>query len=192
MITHTYGDVTDIRGAVMQAFRQLGRGIRCAEVGVKDGQHAKIMLDLLRPSVMLLVDVWEDIVLEGDTYCFKAYEECRALLTEYPQCRYVRGRSEVLLPDMPTDSLDFTYIDAAHDPQSVATDVRNCVRIVRAGGIVGGHDYASVEPMQGVELGVHMALHGVQSVGRDEVDRSVSGDWWVTVTPEMKESARNV
>ncbi len=181
MKMYEYDGVTNIRASVMRAFHCLGRGIRCIEVGVKDGQHAKIMLDLLQPSYMVLVDIWEDIVLGHDTYCAEAYNECRRLLSDYPQCNYIKGRSEYVLPGLLPDSFDFAYIDAAHDPESVADDVRNCIRVVRVGGIVGGHDYAITKPLQMIALGVSTALHGLDSVNVEQYM-----DWWVLVTPEMK------
>ncbi len=181
MTMYEYDGVTNIRASVMRAFHCLGRGIRCIEVGVKDGQHAKIMLDLLRPSVMVLVDIWEDVVLGHDAYYAEAYNECQRLLSNYMQCLYIKGRSQDTLPDLAKDCFDFAYIDAAHDPESVAADVRNCIRLVRVGGIVGGHDYAITNPLQMIALGVSTALHGLDSVNVEQ-----HMDWWVLVTPEMK------
>ena len=178
--------VPNVRPAVKNTLLQLGQGIRCIEVGVAEGVNAKAILDLLQPSLLTLVDLWEDVVVQqgrnhpGDRYYAASYEKCRLLL-DFPQCEYMRGRSEEILPTLPADSYDFAYIDAAHDPQSVATDTRNCIRLVRIGGIVGGDDYAITEPLQMIALGVKQALGSLQSVKQDGYD------WWVTVTPEIKE-----
>ncbi len=179
-------NVPNVRPAVARALHQLGQGIRCIEVGVAYGANAKAILDALQPSVMVLVDIWENIIIDHDTYSDKAYIDCKDLLSNYHQCQYMQGKSQEILPTLPANSFDFAYIDAAHDSESVANDVHNCIRLVRVGGIVGGDDYAIQAPLQSVALGVYLALHGLESVKQDGYD------WWVTVTPKMKELDRYV
>ena len=45
------------------------------------------------------------------------------------------------LANFPDGSLDFVYIDGAHDFKNVAMDVCEWVKKVRPGGIFFGHDY---------------------------------------------------
>jgi hypothetical protein len=40
------------------------------------------------------------------------------------------------------ESLDFVFIDAAHDYTSVKTDIRHWLPKVRKGGVLSGHDYS--------------------------------------------------
>jgi predicted O-methyltransferase YrrM len=40
------------------------------------------------------------------------------------------------------ESLDFVFIDAAHDYTSVKIDIRNWLPKVRKGGVLSGHDYS--------------------------------------------------
>lgn len=184
----THNGVT-VRESVGYAFRTLGQGIRCMEVGVKDGIHAKTMLDLLQPSIMYLVDVWEDIVITHhstfhDIYHASAFRDCLELLKGYSNCVYVHDLSQKVLPKFPPNCLDFAYIDANHTEEAVEADVRNCVRLVRVGGVVGGHDYLVTNPLQMIALGVHNALGSL-----DEVSCAANvgeQDFWFTVTEEMK------
>jgi predicted O-methyltransferase YrrM len=39
------------------------------------------------------------------------------------------------------ESVDLVYIDAAHDYENTATDIRTWLPKVRKGGILAGHDY---------------------------------------------------
>lgn len=39
------------------------------------------------------------------------------------------------------ESVDFVYIDALHDFESVSSDIRTWFHKVRRGGIISGHDY---------------------------------------------------
>ena len=53
----------------------------------------------------------------------------------------MKMRSEEAAPKVPDESLDFVYIDGAHDFDSVMLDLILWSRKVRSGGLVGGHDY---------------------------------------------------
>lgn len=46
----------------------------------------------------------------------------------------------------PNESLDFVFIDAGHDYQSVTDDLTNWYPKIKTGGIIAGHDYFSEWP----------------------------------------------
>ena len=54
------------------------------------------------------------------------------------------------------ESLDFVYIDAAHDYKSVKDDIGEWDKKVRKGGIVAGHDY--LNKLHGTDYGVKRAV----------------------------------
>ena len=55
--------------------------------------------------------------------------------------RFIRKPSVEAAKDIPDASLDFVYIDGAHDIQSVVNDIHEWQKKVRPDGIVYGHDY---------------------------------------------------
>ncbi len=166
--SHEVAGIPNVRASIEWAYHKLERGKRCMEVGVADGANAKVILDLLQPSFMLLVDIHDSVPR-------------RDRLAEYLQCHHVIGKSQEVLKKMSPNQLDFAYIDADHDTPAVISDIRDCIRLVRVGGIVGGDDYDEREhpPKE-----VAAALLSV--FGNLDIVRSGGYDWWVTVTPDMK------
>lgn len=57
-------------------------------------------------------------------------------------CQLIRGFSMDTLKLFKNGSLDFVYIDAAHDFQSVTNDIAEWSKKVRVGGIISGHDFS--------------------------------------------------
>lgn len=57
-------------------------------------------------------------------------------------------------------SLDFVFIDAAHDYKNVKQDIISWLPKIKSGGIISGHDYFMSE---GVRTAVHELLTGVKT-----------------------------
>lgn len=57
----------------------------------------------------------------------------------------IRMTSEEASKNFEDNSLDFVFIDAAHDYESVRNDINFWYPKVKEGGIIGGHDYPSWE-----------------------------------------------
>jgi len=115
-----------------------------AEVGVAQGNHA-LMLCQKNPGVKLYcVDIWERYAGFGEytdrihKYFLEAQEKLKAYDTII-----VKKLSMDAVKDFADNSLDFVYIDAAHDFKNVTDDVCEWAKKVRVGGIVFGHDYKS-------------------------------------------------
>lgn len=105
-----------------------------AEIGVAGGEHAEQMLQAIPDCGLLCVDSW-------DVYWSRKLEaEARARLAPY-NANIVKAHSAEAVCDVPDGSLDFVYIDAAHDWDNVMVDLILWSRKVRSGGIVSGHDY---------------------------------------------------
>lgn len=58
--------------------------------------------------------------------------------------------------DYPDESLDFVYLDAAHDEASVAADIAAWLPKIKPGGVLAGHDYHTAWP--GVVIAVDAAF----------------------------------
>ena len=59
-------------------------------------------------------------------------------------------------------SLDFVFIDAAHDYKNVRADILAWKEKVKPGGILSGHDY----PCADVQRAVHELLVSVEVIGQ--------------------------
>lgn len=116
-----------------------------AEIGVCKGFHARAMLKR-NPWIqrLYLVDPYKPRWFSNPGYA-RDYAHrlngllARLLLTRYrKKCRFVYHTSDCLDCIEP---LNFCYIDAAHDYESVSRDIRNAWPCIVPGGILGGHDY---------------------------------------------------
>ena len=57
----------------------------------------------------------------------------------------VKGRSDSVVKEFKPESMDFVYIDAEHDCDSVIKDISNWLPIVKTGGFICGHDYHTIK-----------------------------------------------
>jgi hypothetical protein len=136
---------------MLNARKLVGQG---AEIGVRDGRFSNHLLETWKCSSLISIDPW--LPDDPDAYVDRSNvseEEHERLYLE-TQMRLVHhgARSEiwrmtsleaaVLIPD---GSLDFAYIDARHDYESVLEDLGAWFPKVKPGGILAGHDYADIE-----------------------------------------------
>jgi predicted O-methyltransferase YrrM len=105
-----------------------------AEIGVAGGVHSESLLQNIEGCELLCVDHW------GTSWSKKLESEARARLAPY-NATLVKASSMEAARDVADGSLDFVYIDAAHDFDHVMEDLITWSRKVKPGGIVSGHDY---------------------------------------------------
>jgi predicted O-methyltransferase YrrM len=134
-----------------------------AEVGVAQGNHAKILCDNIPNLKLYCVDVWERYhgYYEYTNRIRKYYREAQERLAPY-DCVFIKKFSMDAVKDFDRQSLDFVYIDAAHDFQSVSDDLCQWIPKVRYGGVVFGHDYKLHRGKRGERYIVHVR-HVVQA-----------------------------
>lgn len=127
-----------------------------AEIGVWMGHHAKEILDHWDGS-LFLVDVYahHPDYLRPSVTTDEAYEAiyagARDLLDPYAdRITWKVGLSAELAQEIEDGSLDFVYIDSAHDYSSVKEDLQAWYPKVRLGGWVTGHDY-TLASVKGIE-----------------------------------------
>jgi len=72
------------------------------------------------------------------------YERAKERLAPY-NCEIIRKFSLDAVKDFEDNSLDFVYIDGAHDFQNVTNDIVEWSKKVRKGGVISGHDYITIE-----------------------------------------------
>lgn len=113
-----------------------------AEVGVAQGHHAATLCEAIPGVKLYCVDVWsrypgyKEYTDRIDRYFLEAYDRLERFNTEL-----VQKFSMDAVKDFKDNSLDFVYIDGAHDFKNVAMDLCEWSKKVRPGGIVFGHDY---------------------------------------------------
>ena len=130
------------------------------EIGSWKGRSAYCMSEEIERSgkkiELCCVDTWqgseehdqEKAVLEGSLY-----EEFLTNIKPFrDRIETVRKPSVAAAEHFENGSLDFVFIDAAHDYENVLADIHAWRPKVKPGGVLGGHDYGDQFP--GVEQAV--------------------------------------
>lgn len=122
-----------------------------AELGLWQGRVFLHLLKTCPELSMIGVDAWkarpENKDLEGgetyDTWDMESFESSvRLAASEFgPRSTILKMDTTEAAKEVENDSLDFIFIDASHDYDSVSEDLDNWVPKVRTGGFVVGHDW---------------------------------------------------
>lgn len=118
-----------------------------AEVGVAAADHSEILLQNIPDLKLYCIDAWANVdgftQFRGSTlrnWGIMAKEK----LSKYPNCTIIQDVSMNAVRSFADQSLDFVYIDAAHDFRHIAEDISEWIKKVRPGGILYGHDYTTI------------------------------------------------
>ena len=149
--------------ALLNAMGLLGTG---AEIGVKQAVFSDYILKHWNGARFISIDPW--LSVDWEEYIDRSnvtqdefdenYDITKTCLAKYG------GRSEIwrltsveAAERVPPGSMDFVYIDARHDYESVKEDLHAWFDKVRPGGVLAGHDYADGILVQG-DFGVKSAV----------------------------------
>lgn len=143
--------------------RLLGVGV---EIGVKEGEFSEMLLRLWKGRSLISIDPWQaapqeeyvDIanVEQAQHDAFMATAQAR--LAGFGERSTIwRLTSTEAAPKVLGHSLDFAYIDARHDYESVLEDLADWFGKVRPGGVIAGHDYVDGDFPEG-RFGVRSAV----------------------------------
>lgn len=113
-----------------------------AEVGVAQGDFSAEIVRRTTPSILFLIDAWH--MRETSPYGEAGYKTVVDRFGEgITNGRIIikRGFSHLKLAELDDNTLDWVYIDAAHDYASVTADLELAHAKVKNGGIISGHDY---------------------------------------------------
>jgi hypothetical protein len=141
----------------------LGTG---AEIGVKRGGFSDHILWHWKGARFISIDPW--LSVDWEEYVDRSnvtqdefdknYVFTKNRLAKYGSRSEIwRQRSVEAAERVPPHSMDFVYIDARHDYESVKEDLHAWFDKVRPGGIFAGHDYADGILVQG-DFGVKSAV----------------------------------
>ena len=140
----------------------LGTGV---EVGVHRGEFSERILERWRGLRLISVDAWSaeldpagGAILGGQAGYDELLRETRARLARFGERSEIRRlpSAEAAAGTSP-GSLDFAYVDAAHDFDSVRADLEAWYPSLRPGGLLCGHDYFDGERL-GSPYGVASAV----------------------------------
>ena len=166
---------------------------RAVEVGVRQGRYSEMILYLWRGAELISVDPWlaaspgasVDVPNPAQEAQERAFELAKERLARFGDRSSIwRMTSVEAAAQIPAATLDFVYIDALHDYESVQQDLEAWFGKVRPGGIMAGHDYLDGELPQGV-FGVKTAVDEFFAAKGLNV-KATSTDapwvsWWVEI-----------
>ena len=143
-----------MRTSAFLAKDSLGEGLICAEIGVKDGENAQVMLDNMPLKKLYLIDPYKpyercpDEVSVGTSL----YTDDEKALEGFYNLMVVRLKpykdfveilkmtSEEASKVLKDVLFDYVYIDGNHNSDFVRKDIELWFPLVRKGGILAGHD----------------------------------------------------
>lgn len=124
---------TDIREPIIIASKIYENSI-CVEVGVKEGNHAEVMENVMNPVMLYLVDPWEDQ--------YKMYKRVVERFSNKDNIRVIKKKSYDASVYFKSDlRFDLVYIDGSHTYRNVLMDLQSWWPLIKEGGMVAGHDY---------------------------------------------------
>ncbi|MBU2060045.1 MAG: class I SAM-dependent methyltransferase [Gammaproteobacteria bacterium] len=140
-------DAETNRTQLAELFCELGFKIG-AELGVFYGAYSEVLLKSNPGLKLYCIDPW--VSRSADDRRGRWFvQHIKKILKQY-DFEIIRKVSRDALQDIPDGSLDFVYIDAAHDFDNVIFDIIEWSKKVRAGGIVSGHDYFNLPKCEAV------------------------------------------
>lgn len=128
-------------------------GVVC-EIGVFKGEFSEKIIQVLNPSKIYLVDIFEGIMCSGDKDGLNIVHtdlslEYTSLVYKYSndqRVKLIKSRSDEFMESMPNDYFDYIYIDGDHSYEGVSSDLNLSIKKVKSGGFISGHDYTSMFP----------------------------------------------
>jgi hypothetical protein len=127
------------RDTLAQLFYDLGY-TKGAEIGVQRGAYSRTLLKSNPNLHLLCIDSWAPFTHHSQAWQDAQLERARKRLRGM-NCEFIVKTSLDAAKEIPDGSLDFVYIDALHDFDSVMSDMIAWSPKVRRDGIVSGHDY---------------------------------------------------
>lgn len=154
------------RNQLALLFTELGFR-RGAEVGVMKGEYSQVLLEACPNLHLICVDAWqayEGYDMGDQAKMDELFARAQKRLSRYPNKTFIREFSVDAAKQVPNDSLDFVYIDAAHDFFNVVNDLNAWTPKVRKGGIISGHDYIMRGMGPNIYGKANMTFHVKQAV----------------------------
>jgi hypothetical protein len=120
------------------------------ELGVFRGEFAKDIIQIIHPSELFLIDIWDGEMgsgnKDGDNYVKitnmkSIYLSLIHQTKPHKNIHVVRSDTVSFLKSCEENYFDAIYVDADHSEQAVYNDMIESFRVIRSGGYLMGHDY---------------------------------------------------
>jgi predicted O-methyltransferase YrrM len=143
------------------------------EIGPYQGRSTRALADANDSGNVYSIDTWDSTWSGGrsDASTRAAFRRnCSDLMDRVMPIEWDSQRG--LPPDLRGMSVDMLWIDGDHAYEAVASDIRNFAPLVRAGGLICGHDYCVWHPevMRAVDEAYGTRVQTI------DIHRSI---WWV-------------
>ena len=97
------------------------------------------------------VDAWEPYKEIGENLLVEGEKAFDGMQKNYKNIKKIKSTSSEAATLFENESLDFAYIDAAHDYENVKKDILAWLPKVKKGGAIGGHDYTQPDVKNAVQ-----------------------------------------
>ncbi len=164
------------------------------EVGVEEGLFSAYLLEHWHGQRLISIDPWlqmppdqyVDICNMSQASMEENYERTKRRLQAFGDRSDIwRETSTQAAARLAPGSLDFVYLDARHSYEGVTEDLHAWFPLVRAGGIMAGHDYNDgvfVEGVHGVRSAVD-EFFGLQAIPVRHTYTDVPNASWIVQIP---------
>jgi predicted O-methyltransferase YrrM len=127
-----------------------------AELGVAFGEYTTTILEVNRPRVLHLVDIWDsDRYREG----LAAIQSAHRASIGAGTIQVHKGLSTNVLPTFPDAYFDWIYIDTDHSYETTLAELRAAAPKIKPDGFIAGHDFCCGNVIAPWPYGVIEACH---------------------------------
>jgi ubiquinone/menaquinone biosynthesis C-methylase UbiE len=137
--------------------KHLPKNAVCVEIGVLGGDWSQHILQSTTPTELTLIDTFNSNDYPHKNRFTKSNHEyyIKTKFETYgDKVQVKKGLSWDILADFPDNHFDWIYVDAAHDYNSVKKDLKQCLRVLKDGGMLVMNDYISFDHFTKEEYGV--------------------------------------
>jgi len=147
--------VNQLMGLKMLIDEYINENTVMAEIGSFSGISSELFS--LHCKEIHCVDLWDSYWEIEDKQRMEFAEfTFDKLLTQYSNIKKIKGSSTKSAQRFKDKSLDFVYIDAAHDYENVKNDILAWLPKIKDGGYIAGHDYRYDQ-----NIGVYEAVNDI-------------------------------
>jgi len=151
-----------------------------AEIGVERGRNTKMMFDRIPKLKLICVDPYHYYNNYYSRDACKQFEKEATQRLKGKNIIWKKVPSLTAVETIKDKSLDFVYIDGAHDFDNVMMDIIKWVPKVKKKGIVAGHDYVASRT-DGVVKAVdaYIETNGIKNFYLTRNLKELCTWWWV-------------
>jgi hypothetical protein len=157
------------------------------EVGTRDGEFAAELLTIPSITSLTIIDAWQEFTegpyLLDPANCSQAAQDCRERNVRLrferdSRVEVIKALSPNVAEQFPDKSMDFVFIDGAHDYESVLNDLHAWSRVTDN---LLCHDYVDSQESRKMGFGVVKAVEDFMEVRGWKLEAGTFKEAWPTV-----------